>query len=332
VGKEKQKNKRDKTDEQVGRNRAARRLRGVMAITARKAAAMEAELGGAVAIERAAVRIEPEAVTGRQGERGDYELVRFVARHGAVGIEHVMAALGIGQAWAYRRVGRCIELGLLKRSRVIHAERSLICATRSGQRYVGLGGFPVAEVRPHAVDHVLRCASTARLLAREFSAEQILTERELQFLEQGERRPLASAKIGTLPSGLPRLHRPDLVILQPGSELVSASSRGTASPSSSRTQGGGRVSALQVRDRDPRTEDTEMRSATSFNRPIAVEVELSCKGQRRLEQIIRGWRRADHIGEVRYYCAPGLVTRRLDRVVRKLNAGDRVRVLEVVAR
>jgi hypothetical protein len=277
-----------------------------MEITARKAATMATELGGAVAIEpgMATAVIEPEAGSARQAERGDYELVRFVARHGAVAVEHVMAALGIGQAWAYRRVGRCIELGLLKRSRVIHAERSLICATRSGQRYVGLGGFPVAEIRPHAVDHVLRCASTARLLAREFGADQILTERELQFLEQGERRPIASAKIGTLPSGLPRLHRPDLVILPPGHPILTPSSR---------TDGTDPVVDLPWA-------------------PIAVEVELSCKGQRRLEQIIRGWRRADHVGEVRYYCAPGLVRRRVDRVVRKLHCDDRVRVLEVVAR
>jgi hypothetical protein len=274
-----------------------------MEITARKAAAMEAELGGATTIERAAT-IEPEVASTRQAERGDHELVRFVARHGAVGIEHVMAALGIGQAWAYRRVGRCIELGLLKRSRVIHAERSLICATRSGQRYVGLGGFPVAEIKPHAVDHVLRCASTAGLLAREFAPEQILTERELQFLEQGERRPLASARIGTLPSGLPRLHRPDLVVLPPGHPLIA---------SSPRTDGTDRVVDLPWA-------------------PIAVEVELSCKGQRRLEQIIRGWRRADWVGEVRYYCAPGLVRRRVDRAVQKLHVTERIRVLEVVAR
>jgi hypothetical protein len=301
---EKQKGKAEKTEEPMGPNTAARRLVGVMEITARKAAAMQAELGGTTAIERAASATGTEAAAARHAERGDYELVRFVARHGAVAVEHIMAALDIGQAWAYRRIGRCIELGLLKRSRVIHAERSLICATRSGQRYVGLGGFPIAEIKPHAVDHVLRCASTARLLERESSPEQILTERELQFLEQGERRPLASARIGTLPSGLPRLHRPDLVVLPPGHPLIAPS---------------------------PGADGTD-RVVDLPWAPIAVEVELSCKGQRRLEQIIRGWRRADWVGEVRYYCAPGLVRRRVDRSVRKLHVTDRIRVLEVVSR
>ncbi|HWW66894.1 MAG TPA: hypothetical protein VNY83_02830 [Solirubrobacterales bacterium] len=42
------------------------------------------------------------------GVRGgrDRQLIDFVGRHGVVAIEHVMAALGVGQASAYQGLGR----------------------------------------------------------------------------------------------------------------------------------------------------------------------------------------------------------------------------------
>ncbi len=149
----------------------------------------------------------------------DRELVSFVGRHGVVAIEHVMAALGVGQAAAYRRVAACVERGLLARRRLLHSEPSLIWATRAGLRYAGLG-LPLAVVSPGAVDHWLRCATTAQLLAAEFGPERILTERELRLLERLEGHPIASAKLGELPSGHPRLHRPDLVVFAEGGVIA----------------------------------------------------------------------------------------------------------------
>jgi hypothetical protein len=224
---------------------------------------------------------QPAARPGSHGGR-DLELVTFVGRHGVVAIEHVIAALGVGQAAAYRRVAACIERGLLDRLELLRAEPSLICPTAAGLRYAGLG-LPVPRVTPGAVDHWLRCATTAQLLGEEFGAEQILTERELRLAERLERRPLASAKLGQLPSGHPRLHRPD---------LVAKSARGV----------------------------------------VAIEVELTPKAPRRLLSIIRAWRGADWVAEVRYYCAPGPTRRAVEAAVAKTYAADRVRVLEVVAR
>ena len=77
----------------------------------------------------------------------DRELLRFVGRHGAVSIEHVMAALGTGPTMAYRRVAACVERGLLVRLPVLRDEPSLLVATRDGLRYAGLG-LPVAVVSP----------------------------------------------------------------------------------------------------------------------------------------------------------------------------------------
>jgi hypothetical protein len=148
----------------------------------------------------------------RGSPRKDHELVNFVGRHGVVCIEHVMATLGVRRAQAYRRVATLIEAGLLERLDLLSAEPSLLRATRDGLRFAGLG-LPLAMVSPGEVDHYLRCASTALLLAERYGEERILTERELAFLERVEEHPIASARLGELPSGAPRLHCPDLAIL-----------------------------------------------------------------------------------------------------------------------
>jgi len=195
----------------------------------------------------------------------DHELVSYVGRHGVVSIRHVMAALGVGQASAYRRVAACIERGLLERLQLLRREPNLLRATRAGLAYAGLG-LPVPVVSPGAVDHWLRCASTAHQLAAEFGLERVITERELRATERLEGRPIASAKLGELPSGHPRLHRPDLVVF-------------------------------------------------AEYGVIGIEVELTPKAPRRLLSIVRAWRGADCISEIRYLCA-----------------SPKVRAFEVVAR
>ncbi len=212
----------------------------------------------------------------------DRDLLRYIGRHGAVSIEHVMAALGVGRTAAYRRVAACVERGLLERLELLRFEPSLLRATAAGLRYAGLGfGAPV--VSPGSVEHWLRCASVALWLGEEFGPNRILTERELRLAERIEGRPIASAKVGELPNGAPRLHRPDLAVL--GSE-----------------------------------------------RPIAIEVELTPKAPQRLEQLIRAWRRASWVAEVRYLCAPGQTRRAVERAVQKTRASGRVRIEEVISR
>jgi hypothetical protein len=112
----------------------------------------------------------------RQTLGRDRELVRFVGVHGAVAIEHVMAALGVGRTAAYRRVAVCIEGGLLERLGLLREEPSLLRATRAGLRYAGLG-FGPAVVSPGSVDHWLRCATTALKLGDEFGAKRVLSAR-----------------------------------------------------------------------------------------------------------------------------------------------------------
>jgi hypothetical protein len=142
----------------------------------------------------------------------DRELLRYVGRHGVVRIGQVMIAMEAGRSVTYDRVATCVEAGLLERLELIRSEPGLLRATREGLRYAGLG-LPVAVVSPGSVDHWLRCASTAQLLGRHFGHDRVLTEREIRFTEQLEERPIASAEVGTLPNGAPRMHRADLAVL-----------------------------------------------------------------------------------------------------------------------
>jgi hypothetical protein len=62
-----------------------------------------------------------------------------------------------------------------------------------------------------------------------------------------------------------------------------------------------------MREQDGSTEDAEMRRATRSIQPIAVEVELTDKSARRLDQLMRAWRRSvarEQFGCVRYLCGP----------------------------
>jgi hypothetical protein len=141
----------------------------------------------------------------------DHELVRFVGRHGLVAMRHVMAELDVGRTAAYRRVGGCVEAGLLERVDLLATEPGLLRATRDGLRYAGLG-LPLANVTPGAVDHMLRCTTTAQLLAKHYAHDQVLSERELVLAEQIAGKAIASADLGEH-KGKTRLHRPDLAVL-----------------------------------------------------------------------------------------------------------------------
>ncbi len=142
----------------------------------------------------------------------DRELIRFVGRHGLVRIGQVMEAMGVGRTAAYRRAAVCVDAGLLEGIGLLRSESRLLRATREGLRYVGLG-LPVAEISPGSVDHWLRCTSTALRIGRKLGHDRVLTEREIILGEQIEEHPIASAEVGSLPNGRPRMHRADLAIL-----------------------------------------------------------------------------------------------------------------------
>lgn len=65
---------------------------------------------------------------------------------------------------------------------------------------------------------------------------------------------------------------------------------------------------------------------------IAIEVELTPKNPQRLVAIMRAWKQATWVTEVRYFVQEGPTRRGVERAVEKMNASDRVRIFEAVAR
>jgi len=142
----------------------------------------------------------------------DRELVGWVGRLGAVEVGHVQARFGVGRSVAYEVVARLIEAGLLERVQLLRGEPSLIRATADGLGFAGLG-LAVAQIRVGELFHCIACADVVLWAERTYGAGAVVSERELRFAEQLERRPIASAVVGELPDGRPRLHRPDLAVI-----------------------------------------------------------------------------------------------------------------------
>jgi len=65
-------------------------------------------------------------------------------------------------------------------------------------------------------------------------------------------------------------------------------------------------------------------------RVVAVEVELTPKAPRRLEEIIRGWRRARWVDSTRYYVPDGPTRAGLERAITRVHASERVEVHSLV--
>jgi hypothetical protein len=209
----------------------------------------------------------------------DRELVGWIARMGAVGIGHVQDRFGVCRSVSYAGVARVVEARLMERVATLPGDPTLLCATRQGIAYAGLG-LAAVRVTPGAVDHWLACADTALWAENRWGPDAVMSERELRFAELGAQKPIASAVVDELPNGRFLLHRPDLVVRDEG-------------------------------------------------RTLAIEVELTPKAPRRLERIVRSWRRARHVDQVLYLCPPGPTQRAVERAVAATHAQERVQVVDL---
>jgi hypothetical protein len=150
-------------------------------------------------------------VTPRSTAARDWEIVRWVARMGAVTLAQVGARFELGRTVAYRRVAACAAAGLLERVETLRGQPTLIRATRRGLRFTGVQ-LRVAQVRHELVGHWIACGDVALALEAEFGPGALLSEREIRVLERDEGRPVTSAVVDERPDGSQILHRPDLAV------------------------------------------------------------------------------------------------------------------------
>ena len=68
---------------------------------------------------------------------------------------------------------------------------------------------------------------------------------------------------------------------------------------------------------------------SSGDQRLSIEVELTPKAPRRLQHLVRSWRRARHVDRVIYLVATGPPYRAVQRAVRSVHAEERVEVLDL---
>jgi hypothetical protein len=248
------------------------------------------------------VQVSGTKKTERITER-DLEVLEFVARFGVIPRQVVAEWAETGRAVTAARERRLREAGLVEVLPGFGDSGRLVLCTRRGLRAVGREELSTPRFSPATLRH---SAAAARVLAQlERTGHRVLSEREIEARERAQGKRVFSAECR---SG--RYHRPDLIILAPVShstpernnelstEVSSTAAWELQGPSSPRTQG----EAFAGRKGEP--EDTGMRRASAA--PIAVEVELTDKSARRLDDLMRAWRlsiAARQFDHVRYLCS-----------------------------
>ncbi len=149
-------------------------------------------------------------------------LLRWAAGLGAVTAEALALREGCGLHRARGRLSAACRAGLLRRARPLRAEPSLYTVTGAG---LAAGGLPEARsgrVSPTGARHAIACATAAALLEGIYPGSEVIGEGELRRREREPGGPYASAILDVRPDGSSVLHRPDLVLVAPGSVLPTA--------------------------------------------------------------------------------------------------------------
>jgi hypothetical protein len=145
----------------------------------------------------------------------DAAIADWVGCLGAAGAEHVMSRFRMGRSWAYLRLSRLVEDGLLERKTLLYRRPGLYVATAEGLRWCRLERLGVYRVGPGGFQHAQHVATAAVALHAGLPGWEVLSEREIRAAESERGDLVASVRVGELPGGRPALHRPDLAVISP---------------------------------------------------------------------------------------------------------------------
>jgi hypothetical protein len=143
----------------------------------------------------------------------DCAIVEWIGRLGAAGATDVMARFGMGRTARYRRLAALVDQGLLVPVRLLHGQPALYVTTREGLVWARLARFEPCRVSVATATHWALCARLAVVLERTEPDYRVWSEREVRVAELDAGRAVASAELGRLPDGRPRLRRADLVLM-----------------------------------------------------------------------------------------------------------------------
>ena len=143
----------------------------------------------------------------------DQALVAWIGRLGAVGAIDVMGRFGIGRSQAYHRLGVLVRAGLLEPRHLLLGQPTLYVATRDGLLWAQLARLEPCRVGVANATHWMMCARVAVVLERTEPGYRVWSEREVRAAELDAGGAVASAELGRVPDGRPRLRRADLVLM-----------------------------------------------------------------------------------------------------------------------
>ena len=147
----------------------------------------------------------------------DRELLGFVAEHRLILAAHAQALLGVSAGGAYARLHSLTRAGMLNHRTLFHNQPGCYQATRKGLALIG------SELPPPRLD--LRCyghdVGVAWLWLTAHNGtwgpfREVLSERRLRSWDaspEGRADPQAVRLGGLGPGGQPRLHYPDLLLV-----------------------------------------------------------------------------------------------------------------------
>jgi hypothetical protein len=156
--------------------------------------------------------------TPRLTER-DLMLLAFVAEHRIVLASHVQALLGVSARSAQARMHALKTAGLLDQETVWHHRPACYSITRKGLGLVGKG-YATRPIDPSVYDHDVGVAWLWLVGLRGYWGEmrKIVSERQMRSADAAPDRPAEPFGVrlgGFGPSGRPRLHYPDLLLVTP---------------------------------------------------------------------------------------------------------------------
>ena len=143
----------------------------------------------------------------------DRAIVAWVGRLGAASAVDVMARFGMGRTATYRRLAALVDQGVLATVRLLYGQTALYVATRDGLQWARLARLEPCRVGVASARHFALCARLAVVLERTEPAYRVWSEREVRVAELDAGGAVASAELGRLPDGRPRLRRADLILI-----------------------------------------------------------------------------------------------------------------------
>ncbi len=140
------------------------------------------------------------------------EATRWAAELGAVTAEALARRSQVSVPSARAVLQSGVRAGVLARTQPLHRRPALYAATAPGLRASDAVTLGPGRVTASNAAHLIAVAEVAATLARRHADHRVQGERELRRDERLAGRPLASARLGIAPDGLPALHRADLVL------------------------------------------------------------------------------------------------------------------------